>query len=453
MPQIKPRDPHEKKLLVRYVLALLVATLLASCASNNTESLSNLPDASDGAPGEAAESSKTRDTSPDVTDDELAELAMGNAEFAWSFYREVIEPGKNVFFSPYSLSIALAMTWAGARASTEAQMAEALHFTLGQNHLHPAFNRMDLELAKRADAADDDVAPVPDALPFTLNISNGLFAQMGFSFADPFLDSLAVNYGAGVRLMDFENESETSRMAINDWVADRTNDKIDELLKSLSPMTRLVLVNAILFTASWAEPFDEDETEDIVFRRTDGTETVASGMNQTVRTRYTDGNGFKAVELPYDGHQLAMLIVVPDAGEFESVEGSLSAEMVTGILGELTVHDVRLALPKFTFRSQIPAAAPLKRLGMVDAFESSEADFSAMTGDANRLFIQAVVHEAFVAVDERGTEAAAATAVAIGVDSAFPPAALTIDRPFIFAILDRPTGATLFVGRVMDPTQ
>ncbi|MEM9730608.1 MAG: serpin family protein [Myxococcota bacterium] len=429
----------------------LFAICIAGCGSN-PESFTNAPNRGEGAPGEAAESGKTRDTSPNVSDDDLAALTSGNADFAWNLYREVIEPDQNVFFSPFSLSVALAMTWAGARGSTETQMAEALRFDLGQKRLHSAFNRLELELASRADGASDPDTLAPDALPFELNVSNGLFAQVGFTFADSFLDDLAVNYGAGVRLMDFENDSAGAASAINAWVAERTNDRIKDLLQGLSPLTRLVLVNTILFTASWAEAFDESQTKDLVFHRADGSEVVASGMNQVVSAGYARGDGFAVVALPYDGFQLSMLVVVPDAGELESIEGSLSADWVAGALGQLSPHDVTITLPKFTFRSRVPIKEPLRRLGMSDAF-MGVADFSGMTGGENGLFIQDVIHEAFVAVDERGTEATAATAVVVGVESSPPAATLVVDRPFIFAILDRPTGAMLFAGRVMDPTQ
>lgn len=204
-----------------------------------------------------------------------------------------------------------------------------------------------------------------------------------------------------------------------------------------------MLVNAILFTASWADPLDESRTEDLVFRRVDGAEAVASGMNHTARTGYARGETFSVVELPYDGHQLSMLLVVPDVGAFDSVERSLSAAWVNDALSQLTVHDLTVGLPKFTFRSKVPVAGALRRLGMVDAFVAGDADFSGMTGDDNGLFVQDVVREAFIAADERGTEAAAATAVVVGIESLFPSATLVIDRP---------TGATLFVGRVMDPT-
>ncbi|MGB5698155.1 MAG: serpin family protein [Polyangiales bacterium] len=426
-------------MLQRLPVVLLVM-FLTSCSSSSP--------AGKGGPGELVESSERRITSPDATPEELSELARDNAAFAWDFYREATRPGENLFLSPYSISVALAMTWAGARGNTETEMADAMHFTLGQQRLHPAFNALDLELRTRAEAGRTN-AP----LPFRLNVTNAIFGQVGFELLGPFLDTLAQDYGAGVRLMDFVNETEQSRVAINQWVSDRTEQRIEELLAPgiIDGMTRLVLVNAIYFTASWEEPFDEGATRDSAFRRLDGSEVMVPTMHQGVETVYGEGEGFQAAEVPYDGQQLAMLLLVPDEGKFSEFEQTLSASTVEEIRAGLDYHLVDLAFPKFSFRSSIPAKPPLQALGMVEAFDTATADFSGMT-DTAPLFIQDVVHQAFVAVDERGTEAAAATAVVAGNTSAPPRATLTVDRPFIFAILDRTTGATLFVGRVLDPS-
>jgi len=419
-----------------------LALSLSGCSSSSPTESSGV------GPGELVESSKPRISSPDATDEELAQLARDNAVFAWDFYREAIRPGENLFLAPYSISVVLAMTWAGARGDTETEISGAMHFTLGQERLHNAFNALDLELQKRAEAGSAD-AP----LPFRLHVTNALFAQAGFGLLDPFLDTLAQHYGAGVRLMDFVHETEESRLAINQWVSDRTERRVEELLAPgiVDAMTRLVLVNAIYFTASWAYPFEEEATRDAAFRRLDGSEVRVPTMHQGIETMYGEGESFRAVTLPYDGEQLAMLLLVPDEGKFAELEGALSASKVDQIRAGLNYNLVDLALPKFSFRSNIPSKAPLQALGMVRAFEAGRADFSGVTETAP-LFIQDVVHQAFVAVDERGTEAAAATAVLEGPTSAPPRATLTIDRPFIFAIIDRKTGATLFVGRVLDPS-
>lgn len=415
--------------------------MLSGCSCSGSEK------AADESPGEVVQSSRPRNESPDVSTEELGELAADNADFAWAFYERIIEPGKNLFFSPHSLSVALAMTWAGARATTETEMAEAMRFRLGQERLHVAFNGLDLELDSRAESAGADVP-----LPFVLHVTNALFGQIGYQFLDDFLDTLAENYGAGMRLMNFVDEAEASRVAINAWVSQQTNERIDELIPQgiITAATRLVLVNAIFFTASWQEPFDGANTRDEPFKRLDGSPVSAPTMRKSITAPYVSGDGFQSAEIPYDGGQLAMFVVVPDAGRFEEIEATLSASRVSEIRAELSRHVVDLSLPKFSFRSNVPSKAPLEALGMVEAF-GGNADLSGMNGTGG-LFIQDVVHQAFVAVDEKGTEAAAATAVIVGETSAPPPATLTIDRPFIFAIIDRPTGATLFIGRVLDPS-
>jgi serpin B len=427
--------------MMRFIIWLLATLVLCACTTNG----STTPET--GSPGEVAQSSKPRNKSPDVSAEELGKLATDNADFAWAFYREITKPGENLFFSPHSISVALAMTWAGARGTTEAEMAQALRFKLGQERLHVAFNGLDLELESRAESAGEN-AP----LPFTLNVTNALFGQIGYQFLEAFLDTLAENYGAGMRLMDFIEETEKSRVAINAWVSDQTNERIKELIPQgiITAATRLVLVNAIFFTASWDDPFDEANTQDRPFKRLDASEVSVPTMRKSIDAIYAPGDGFQAAEIPYDGGQLAMLVIVPDAGQFEAVESSLSATRVSQIRGGLTKHIVDLSLPKFSFRSNVPSKEPLKALGMVEAF-GGNADLSGMNGTGG-LFIQDVVHQAFVAVDEKGTEAAAATAVIVGETSAPPPATLTVDRPFVFAIIDRPTGATLFIGRVLDPS-
>ena len=415
--------------------------MLWACSSNQTKEPSkNLP-------ANVAQSDKPRNTSPDVSRDEVSQLSADNADFGWSFYQQIIKPGENLFFSPHSISVALAMTWAGARGTTEAEMAGAMRFKLGQERLHVAFNGLDLELASRAEASGEN-AP----LPFVLHVTNALFGQIGYRFLDAFLDRLAENYGAGMRLMDFIKETEASRVAINAWVSEQTNERIKELIPQgiITAATRLVLVNAIFFTASWADPFDEAATEDRAFRRLDGSEIQVPTMRKRIDAVYAAGKGFQAAEIPYDGRQLAMLVIVPEDGQFPAIESTLSANRVSEIRAGLTKHIVDLSLPKFSFRSNVPCKEPLKALGMVEAF-GGNADLSGMNGTGG-LFIQDVVHQAFVAVDEKGTEAAAATAVIVGETSAPPPATLTIDRPFVFAIIDRPTGATLFIGRVLDPS-
>ena len=404
---------------------------------------------------EIARSAKQRVTAPNVAASDLADLVDGNSAFAFDLYQVIREDEENdnFFYSPYSISLALAMTYAGARGETEQQMADTLHFILSQDRLHPAFNGLDLALARRGEGAEGK-----DGEGFRLNIVNALWGQEDadnkhpYEFLSEFLDVLAENYGAGLRPLDFVNAPEESRVTINDWVSDQTEGRIEDLIPQgvIDALTRLVLTNAIYFNAAWAQPFEEDQTADGTFYLLDGSEVTVPMMRQTESFGYAEGEGYQAVELPYDGWELSIVILLPQAGEFEAFEGSLDAERVHGIVKDLAYRQVALAMPKFEFESDFGLADALAAMGMPDAFTEA-ADFSGMTGSRD-LFIADVIHKAFVSVDEAGTEAAAATAVVMA-ELAMPeePVEITVDRPFVFLIRDIETGAVLFVGRVVNP--
>jgi len=394
-----------------------------------------------------AQSDKPRSTSPDVTAPELTELVDGNTAFAFDLYQELSEEEGNLFYSPYSISLALAMTYAGARGETEQQMADTLNFTLSQDRLHPALNGLDLELASRGEGAEGK-----DEEGFRLNIANSIWGQEDYEFLDEFLDVLAENYGAGLRLLDFITAPEASRITINDWVSDRTEGRIEDLIPqgTIDALTRLVLTNAIYFNAAWLNPFSEDMTGDGAFHLLDGSEVTVPMMTQTESFGYTQGEGYQAVELLYDGLELSMVVVLPDSGEFEDFEDTLDADLMDAITNDLKYRKVTLTMPKFEFESDFSLVNTLAAMGMPVAF-SAAADFSGMTG-ARDLFIADILHKAFVSVDEAGTEAAAATAVVMSLTAApAEPVEVTLDRPFIFLIRDIETGAVLFVGRVANP--
>jgi len=399
------------------------------------------------AAGEVLKSDKERITSPDVSPSEQALLVEGNSAFAFKLYQALREEGGNLFYSPYSISLALAMTYAGARGETAQQVAATLQFLLDQERLHPAFNWLDAELASRGEGAAGK-----DGEGFRLNIVNAIWGQKDYSFLSTFLDVLAENYGAGLRILDFINETEQSRLAINKWVSKQTNKRIPDLIPqgAIDEWTRLVLTNAIYFNAAWAYPFDEEMTADGPFYLLDGGQVIVPMMRQTESFGYTEGEGYQAVELLYDGGELSMVIFLPEAGKFEAFEEGLQSQQVSDVISGLQPTEVALTMPKFEFDSEFSLKDTLAGMGMPIAFSSS-ADFSGMTGNPE-LFISDVVHKAFVAVDEAGTEAAAATAV-IMPTSAAPelPVEVTIDRPFIFLIRDIETGAILFVGRVLNP--
>lgn len=395
-----------------------------------------------------AQSEKPRVTSPDVAASDLIDLVDGNSAFAFDLYQALSEEDGNLFYSPYSISLALAMTYAGARGETEQQMADTLHFIRPQNRLHPAFNGLDLELASRGEGAKGK-----DEKGFRLNIVNAIWGQEDYEFLAEFLDILAENYGAGLRLLDFVNAPEESRITINHWVSDKTEGRIEDLIPqgAIDVLTRLVLTNAIYFNAAWLNPFSEDMTDDGTFYLLDGGQVTVPMMRQTESFGYIEGEGYRAVELPYDGRELSMVILLPGAGEFEDFESSLDADIIDTITRDLAYRRVALNMPKFEYESDFSLADTLAAMGMPVAF-SAAADFSGMTGTRD-LAIAEILHKAFVSVDEAGTEAAAATAV-IMPTSAEPeePVEVTLDLPFVFLIRDIETGAILFVGRVVNPS-
>jgi serpin B len=400
-------------------------------------------------PGVAVASEKERVVSPDVPDADLNGLVEGNRAFAFDLYRLLVEQqaDNNLFYSPYSISLALAMTYAGARGETEEQMSNALHFTLPQSNLRSAFNALDQELAQRGEGAEGK-----DEGGFRLNIANAIWGQKDYAFLEAFLDVLAENYGAGLRVLDFAGAPEESRVTINDWVGEETEGKIENLIPqgAIDPLTRLVLTNAIYFNAAWANPFQEQATQDGPFTLLDGSQVTVPMMRQTESFGYARGEGYQAVELAYDGREMSMVILVPDRGGFEAFEDSLDAERMQAIIEDLKHEQVALTMPKFEFDARFNLNQVLTAMGMPAAF-SGGADFSGMTGSKD-LFISDVLHKAFVSVDEEGTEAAAATAVVMKLAAvAEEPISVTVDHPFLFLIRDIETGAILFVGRVVDP--
>jgi serpin B len=416
-----------------------------------TQIAPSTPASDDGGPSDVLISNLQRVTSPSVAAEVLDELAAGNAAFAFDLYQALEKgEGENLFYSPYSISLALAMTYAGARGDTAGQMADTLHFSLSPDQLHSAFNALDLLLASRSET------PVMEgAVPFQLNIANALWGQVDYDFQSEFLDLLAKNYGAGLRLLDFANNPENSRLTINDWVSKQTEEKIQDLIPAggITDLTRLVLSNAIYFNAGWLLPFEESQTGDADFTLLDGNQVTVPMMSfaEAKQFKYGAGDGFQVVELPYQGGQMGMFILIPDEGQFKGVEASLTGEQMLEILAGLQFRTMLLRMPKFEFDSDLSLVDTLEALGMTDAVTAGAADFSGMDG-TQRLYISDVFHKAFVAVDENGTEAAAATAVVIGLESiVVPELEVEIDRPFIFGIRDFESNAILFMGRVTNP--
>ena len=398
------------------------------------------------ASGDMLKSDKSR-VSPSVSQADLAMLVEGNNAFALDLYQALKGTEGNLFFSPYSISLALAMTYAGARESTEKQMAGTLHYTLPQDRLHPAFNGLDQELSGRGQGAKGK-----DGKGFRLNIVNAIWGQKGYPFLAQYLDLLAEDYGAGLRTLDFRTAPDDSRVTINKWVSDQTEQRIKDLIPpgAIDTMTRLVLTNAIYFNAAWANNFEKNATQPADFRLADGSTVKVRMMRQTEHLGYAVGDGYQAVTLPYDGRELEMMVLLPDQGKFAEFEKSLDTGKVASIINGITPKQVALSLPSYKYESEFSLGKILASMGMPIAF-SGQADFSGMTG-TRELSISEVVHKAFVAVDESGTEAAAATAVIMRA-TAMPvmPLEVKVDHPFLFLIRDIKTGSVIFVGRVMNP--
>ena len=399
-------------------------------------------------------SSGTRDLSPDNTGDELDLFVGDNNAFAFDLYHAISGEDENLLFSPSSISVAMAMTYAGARNQTETQMADTLCFNFPQEKLHSLFNELDLNLNDR-----NQYDPENSDKYLKLNIVNEVWGQEDYLFLETYLDTLMFNYGAGIRLVDFIYSTEQARLDINDWIAEQTENRIEDLLNQgdVTDLTRLVLTNVIYFNASWGIPFDPDYTYDGIFNLEDGTAVTVpmmipqagSGENGEMYAA-AEGPDYQAVELPYYGDDFSMVIIIPDYGMFGTFEQDLDSSVIDEIIGNLEVQEVALRMPKFEYESRLNLSETLSAMGMPDAFIPYVADFSGMDGTLN-LFISKVIHQASITLDEAGTEAAAATAVVVSLTAVTDPLEITIDRPFIYMIRDNLTGTILFLGRIKNP--
>ena len=385
---------------------------------------------------------------PDPNKTDMENLVYDNNTFALDLYRSLKNTPDNVFYSPYSISSALAMTYAGAREDTEKEMAETLHFILPQDRLHSAFHSLSVTLASRGSESDDVLEG------FILKNVNALWAQEHYNVQQSFLDTLTANYGAGLRIVNFFGAPEDSRITINDWVSEQTGNRINALIPpgSIDPLqTYLILTDAIYFKAAWYHQFLEQQTAIGNFNLLDGETVSVPMMKQTETFNYTQGNDYQAVELPYQGEKISMVILLPEAGRFDAFENNLDYQNIETIIGNLEYEKVNLSMPKFEFGSDLSLSGILRQMGMPLAFIEL-ADFTGISGE-KPLYINRVYHKTFVAVDEKGTEAAAASAVMMAGAAPGEPVTVNIDRPFIFLIRDIDTGAILFIGRVMNPLE
>ena len=383
----------------------------------------------------------------EATTEGVNAVANSNNEFTADIYTELINDptnqGKNVFLSPYSISSALAMTYEGARGTTAEEMKQVFHFPDEEIVLRSSYARL-FNLINKPDKT------------YKLNTANALWAQEDYPFLAEYLSTIETYYGGKVTNMDFVGNPDSSRQTINKWIEDQTYDKIKNLIPSgvITPLTRLVLTNAIYFKGTWLHQFDPEDTREMDFHVNDE-ETVNADMmfmhNEEDKFNYAENEDLQIIELPYDGEEISMLVILPKDNKMSTLESSFTADNLELWKNSMTEKEVKIYLPKFKFETKYFMKPTLSDMGMPTAF-SSNADFSGLDGTKD-LIISNVIHQAFVEVNEEGTEAAAATAVVVGETSMPEPTPIfKADHPFIFIIQEKSTGAILFLGKVMDPT-
>jgi serpin B len=373
----------------------------------------------------------------------VGRLVDGNTAFALDLYAALRAEEGNLFVSPHSISAALAMVSAGARAETAAQMSATLHFDPVGEALHPAFAKLDGALRT---AGEDG----PDAIEVA--IANRLWGRPGATFREAFLDVMRAHYGAGLQTVDFGGDLEGARRTINGWVEERTRSRIRELLRpsDLSPSTELVLTNAIYFKGAWAVRFDEQDTRDAPFFTGPDRSISVPMMSLTTDVPYLESDVLKAVELPYEGDRLSMVVLLPRRRDgLRDLEETLTADHLRRWLDDLQPQQVHVRLPRFRLEDRHALERTLPAMGMPLAFAPGRADFSGICGAPGAIWIDAVIHQALVEVNEQGTVAAGATAVVLKRGGR--PPIFEADHPFVFLVRDRHTGAILFIGRCVDP--
>jgi serpin B len=375
---------------------------------------------------------------------EVAPITAGNTAFALDLYGQLKTTEGNLFFSPYSISTCLAMTYAGAHGDTETQMSRTLHFDTNQTTFHTAFGVL-----------QDQLNAIQQKKDIQLNVANGLWAQKGHPFLAPFLKIATKSYDAKLNQVDFRTGAEPARKDINDWVSDRTQGKITGLIGPgvLNGMTRLVLVNAIYFKGKWIHQFKKSRTLDAPFSVSSDKTTRVKMMNVSAGFKYAEKGDLQLLELPYMGNDVSMVVLLPKEKDgLPELENSVSQEQLQDWLAQGHNQEVNVFLPRFKLTQQFALSHTLAGMGMPDAF-SARADFSGMDG-GHDLYISAVIHKAFVEVNEEGTEAAAATAVTVrsmAMQRPRPTPVFRADHPFLFLIRDTHSGSILFLGRVRNP--
>jgi serpin B len=371
----------------------------------------------------------------------ISNVVEGNTTFALDLYRQVKNKEGNLFFSPYSISTALVMTYAGARGETEKQMMKTMQVPFSQERLHSGFSQLQESLNKVREKGKIEIL-----------IANSLWPHADYSFKKEYLLLLEKYYKASITALDYANHTEEARQTINQWVEDKTKDRIKDLIKPgfLNALTRLVLANGIYFKGNWESQFKKEHTRNMPFHVTPSRTVGCPMMFQEGKFGYYANAELQALEMPYEGDEISMLVLLPMNQEgLAQLEQSLTDSKLNRWINELREIRLQIFFPKFKTVSEFNLGEKLKSLGMINAFNPNKADFSGMDGTRN-LHVSAVVHKAFVEIDEKGTEAAAATAIGIRTTSMAPQ--FKADHPFLFIIRDRITGTILFVGRVIDPT-
>lgn len=435
---------------MRYASLIVLAAAIGACSrpvKPNPESPQVAVSVTDSKTGEAV----SEGASGANTQEPAASIAEASNAFAFDLYSKIRQQKGNLAFSPASIMAALAMTQGGAEGETRAEMAKVLH--LDPNRRDASFEVGELFGALGKESPG-----------LTLRMANRLFGERSFTFEKSFLQKTQAAFGAPLEALDFRHGAEASRVVINDWVAKETERKIEDLVPrgGVAEDTRLVLVNAVYFLGKWATPFEKSSTWPRPFHLEGGSTKEVPMMHATGHRLYGEAEGVKLLELGYRESEFAMTFVLPHADrELADIESKLSPEQLSAWVSALGGHRTEVSLPKFRIEpgEALALGRPLGELGMKLAFDGARADFTAMANPKNteeRLSIADVFHKAFVAVDEEGTEAAAATAVVMRATSAAMPEQVQVkefraDRPFLFLLRHKPSGTVLFAGRVVDP--
>ena len=389
-----------------------------------------------------------RDLAPDATVDELNSFTLGNHQLTVDLHQNATVSGENTMLSTYSIRSAFSLLYPGARGETAEEIAEVMGFDDDIDRALTTMNAADLAMADRNVEADEQ----RELEAVSLHTANAFWSARGAQWSEQYLDRLALNLGAPVYLTDFANEPEVSRQTINQWVEDQTEERIEDLLPdgSISAATRAVLTNAVYFKAPWASKFKAEATHDREFNVLGGSSIPVPTMSQTTAIKYTEGEGYQAAQLPFRNGELAMVFILPDAGQLAEFEADLTAETLGEIATNLESVRAHIQIPKFEFETTTLLKDPLQTLGLRKIF--SGGDLTGMSEQGN-LSVSGVFHKTFIAVEEGGAEAAAATAIVIDRTSVEPDPEVIFkaDRPFLFGIQDIETGLFLFFGRVVDP--